>query len=106
MVTAITSCCGADTDRFASESNTLANLISFRSLEQALERSKNQQILKDINTLLMITSVLRLLVAVKRVKPMRLDDRHQMFPFQPFFTGREAEVGVRFRRGRFPKVVD
>ena len=44
-VTAITSCCGAATAMFASESNSLANLISFRSLEEALE------ILKDVNTL-------------------------------------------------------
>lgn len=92
-VTAITSCCGADIDRFASESNTLANLISFRSLEQALERRTNQQILKDRNTLWMTTSLLRLLVAVERVKQMRLDDGHQMFLFQPFLTGREGELG-------------
>lgn len=92
-VTAITSCCGEDTYKFASESNTLANLISLCSLEQALERSKNQQILKDINTQLMITSVLRLLVAVKRMKPMRLENRNQMFLFQPFLTGIEAELG-------------
>ena len=40
--TAITSCCGAATDNFASESSSLAHLVPFRFLEQALERGKNQ----------------------------------------------------------------